>query len=106
MAFQPSGPPPSISLGGPAPAPAASGGSDGPDSASVAANLLKAEKALQAALSGEQDAQDRAVISGLINKIHTIEAGRQKEKDAAMGISPQLKFVRRQSQSQGQGGGY
>jgi hypothetical protein len=84
MMLPPGGPPPSINLPG-AGGPAGPGGSDGPDTPGVSANLQKAEKALQAALMGEKDPQDKAVISGLINKLHTIEAGRAKEADTAMG---------------------
>ena len=109
MMLPPSGPPPTIQLagaGGSAGGGAKPAGGDGPDSPSVAANLRKAEEALMAALSGEKDPQDKAVISGLIAKLHSIEAGRQKEADAAMGIGAGLKMVRRQAQSSGNGGGY
>lgn len=111
MALLPSGPPASINL----PAPAVGSGQSGvsgngpgipnaPDSPAVAENLRKAEAALHAALQGEQDPQDKAVISSLLAKLHTIEAGHAKEADAAMGIGAPQKFIRRQQSQQGNGG--
>jgi hypothetical protein len=61
----------------------------------------KAVSALQAWLHSEQDPQDKAVISGLLQKAHQLQANEAKEKDAAIGVSPAQKFIRRQNAKQG-----
>lgn len=97
------GPPPSIQVGG--------GGSDGPDNAKAQAALQAAASAMQDFVANEGDPADKSIGSQILAKIHSIEAGRAKERDAAMGMSPALKMVQRHTQGnspQGasQGGGY
>lgn len=68
---------------------------------SSGAALGRAADALQAALDAEKDPEDRAEIAKLLAACHKIEADRQKERDGAMGLSSQHKFIRRSKQSQG-----
>ena len=75
------------------------------DNQSAEAALKQAAKALQAALNAEQDPEDKALIAKLLQGVHGLEAGRQKEQDAAMGLSAQHKFIRRQVQSASSGPG-
>lgn len=93
----PGGPPPSINLGGGGPP----GAGEGPENPGENAAAQKAIDALQAWLSSEQDAQDKALIAQLLQKAHQLQANEAKEKDAAVGVSPALRFVRRQQQRLG-----
>lgn len=98
MMLPPGGPAPSINL------PGGSGGEASEPPAEESAEqsaLQKAASALQQALQIEKDPQDKAMIAKLLQGVHSIEASRAKEADAAMGISPPMKFIRRQAQGQG-----
>lgn len=80
-----------------------SGGGYPVHSSGAAGDIARACAALQAALDAEKDPEDRAEIAKLLASCHKIEADRQKERDSAMGLSAQHKFIRRQKQ---QSGGY
>lgn len=81
------GPPPSIQLGG--------GQSDGPDNAAAAAALRRAASDMQAFVAAESDPQDKSIGAQILAKIHSITAGRAKEHESAIGMSPALKMVQR-----------
>lgn len=63
--------------------------------------IARACAALQSALDQEKDPEDRAELAKLLASCHKIEADRAKEKDSAMGLSAQHKFIRRDKQSRG-----
>lgn len=80
-----------------------SGGGYPVRSSGSSGDLARACAALQAALDAEKDPEDKAELAKLLAACHKIEADRQKERDGAMGLSAQHKFIRRQNQSQGRG---
>lgn len=85
------GPPPTLAI------PAQGGGQD--DDTSAQGLIDKAAGLLHKALAMENDPEDKALISNILATVHKIGAAHQKEKDAAIGVSPALKHVRRQSGS-------
>lgn len=70
--------------------------------------LSKAADFIQQFIQAEQDPQEKALGSKLLAQCHQIIGARDKERESAMGISPQLKFVQRQARAkqsaQGNGG--
>lgn len=77
------------------------GGAPSYGSSSSGSDLKAAATALQRALDSEKDPEDRAEIAKLLAACHKIEADRQKERDGAMGLSSQHKFIRREKQNSG-----
>lgn len=100
------GPPASISLPG-AGAPGGGGGTpgqpDSPDSEQALKDLIDAAHRF---IQGEQDEADKNVGAKILTLATSITSGRQKEKEAAMGVTPTHKAVgRAMRKSAGAGGG-
>lgn len=55
-----------------------------------------AAMAIQKFIAAEPDPQLKAMGAKLLAECHSILASGEKQHDAAMGLSPQLKFVQRQ----------
>lgn len=73
--------------------------------------LEKAAQLIAQFVQAEQDPQEKALGSKLLAQCHQIVGARDKERESAMGISPQLKFVQRQARARAGGasagnGGY
>lgn len=64
--------------------------------------LAPAAAAIQAFISAEPDPQLKSAGAKLLAQCHALLAGGEKQHDAAMGLSPQLKFVQRAQALQGQ----
>ena len=88
------GPPASITIGGGPGGPGA-GAAGTPDNPESAQALKAAIAAVSAYLSAENDEQDKAVAARVLAQLHGLQGGRAREADAAMGISPALKMLRR-----------
>lgn len=63
-----------------------------------------AAMAIQKFIAAEPDPQLKAMGAKLLAECHSILASGEKQHDAAIGLSPQLKFIQRQ-QAMAQGGG-
>lgn len=70
--------------------------SEGPQ-AEVA--LQRAISAVENLLTAEKDPQDKALVSKILAELHGIGGARAKEADAALGVSPAVKLVRRATQN-------
>jgi hypothetical protein len=98
-------------LGGGAAAPPgadpASGGQPGqPDNPDAESALQSAIDAITQFLSAEQDDQDKAVAAKCLAQLQSIFGGRQKQDEAAAGITPAHKAMgRAMSSGAGAGGG-
>lgn len=90
----PGGPPQSIQIPGPG-GPGGAGIPGQPDNAQAARDLDAAINAIQSFLQNEEDEQDKSVAAQVLAKLHSIQGARAKEKDAALGVTPALKFARR-----------
>lgn len=66
-------------------------GGAGPDIAAACA-------ALERAMGKEKDPEEKQKLAALHAKCLEFEANKQKEKDSAMGVSAQHKFIRRSKQ--------
>jgi len=86
-------------LMGPGGPPGGPGGDGDPggaqEDAAEAAALKKAGAALEQAFQAETDPQDKAAIAKLVAAVHGLLAGRDKEKQDAIGMSPALKLAQR-----------
>jgi hypothetical protein len=58
--------------------------------------LSDAAAAIQAFIEAEPDPQLKSMGAKLLAQCHAILAGGEKQHDAALGLSPALKFVQRQ----------
>jgi len=65
------------------------------EDAEESAALKQAASALEHAFSVETDPQDKAMIANLVSGVHKLLAGRDKEKQDAVGMSPALKLAQR-----------
>src|SRR5262245_45933108 len=91
-------PTPTISVPGSPPGPDGGGGTPGsPDNASAAQALSEAIDAVARYLEAESDPVDKATASRCLAQLHGLMGGRAKDEDAAMGTTPQHRFLRRQS---------
>lgn len=101
--------------GGPAPdpmsgaapggAPQSAGGTPGqPDSPDAEQALSDAIDALTQFMAVEEDDQDKAVAAKALATLQGIFGGRQKQDEAASGITPAHKAMGRAMKSQGAGG--
>lgn len=95
-----------VPQGGDAGGGGAGGGTPGqPDNRDAEQALTDAIDAIHRFIAAEQDDADKNVGAKLLALATSITAGRQKEKEAAMGVTPVHKAVGRAMQSQG-GGSY
>ena len=60
--------------------------------------LNAALAAIDRAIAAEKDAEDEAELRKIAHAIQKVKADRQKERDDAMGLGSQHKFIRRQNQ--------
>lgn len=88
----------------PAAAGAAQAGAYPTDSDPAMKPLGVAAQAIQAFIGLEPDPQLKAQGSKLLAMCHQILAGGEKQHDAALGLSPALKFIQRKQAMQGGGG--
>ena len=98
--------------GGPAPGGAAPGPQDAgqgvpgqPDNPDAETALQNALDALMSFMDAEQDDQDKAVVAKCIAQLQSIFGTRQKQNEAAQGITPAHKAMGR-AMSGGGAGGY
>lgn len=94
---------------GPAPVPGGDtqggGGTPGqPDSPDAEQALSDAIDALTQFMAVEEDDQDKAVAAKALATLQSIFGGRQKQDEAASGITPAHKAMGRAMKSQGAGG--
>ncbi len=102
----PSGPPPSISVGGPPPGAGSDAGPNDPDAGSVTQKLKKALTLVQSAAAQEGDDQDAASLSKIAADIHKAIAAEQALTDQALGGGPGVKLVRKAAAGAGSQAGY
>lgn len=86
----------------PGPAPAATGQGGGPSAAEAVQDAIAA---VDIARQVEQDQEDLAVLAKIMADLQKLLAKDQQEDDAAMGVGPAQKAMRR-SMMQGGGPGY
>ena len=95
--------------GPPPPAPGGAGGQPGqPDNPDAEDALQGAIEAIQAFLAAEEDDQDKAVAAKCLAQLQGIFGGRQKQDEAAQGITPAHKAMGRamSKRAPAGGGGY
>lgn len=106
MGGLPPEPPPGLDLGGGGPAPGGGGGTPGePDNPDSEAALQDAIDAIHAFLTSEEDDQDKAIASKCLAQLQGIFGGRQKQEEAAQGITPAHKAMGRAMSKRAPAGG-
>lgn len=77
------------------PAPAAPQGPGGGGGGAVLDHLRQAIEHAQAALQAEPDDVDSQQLAKIVQGLYAVLAGRQKEQESAMGMTPALKLLSR-----------
>lgn len=95
-----------VAQGAPAPAPQGGGTPGQPDTPDAEQALQTALDALMSFMDMEEDDQDKAVVAKCLASLQGIFGGRQKQDEAAQGITPAHKAMGRAMSGAGGGGGY